>query len=184
MSGIEHVTLVVGEFELRPPVAEDAAGALAMLQDPDVRQWDPGPTDLDLDRVRAWCEKSADWSDGSFACWTVREDSRLVGYAYLNRIDRESQRSAGVAYRTAPWARGRGVASSALVAITAFAFDELGLERLLLPHAVANPASCRVADKCGYLLEGVERGGFRDEAGRRWDAHIHGRLADGVVVQS
>ena len=56
--------------------------------------------------------------------------------------------------------------------------DVLRLERLELVHAVANPGSCRVAKKAGYLLEGVSRRGFRDDAGHRWNSHLHARLAD------
>lgn len=102
------------------------------------------------------------------------------GQAYVCNIDTD-QLDAWVAYRTAPWARGRGVATATLVAMTAYVFDVVGLERLRLPHSVANPASCRVAEKAGYALEGTERGGFRDAAGVRWDSHIHGRLKAGVV---
>lgn len=183
MTGIEHVTLAAGVFELRPPSGEDAAEALALLRDPDVQQWVPGPPDPDLAAARDWLVRSADWSDGSAAVWTVHEGDRLVGNAFVCKIDAD-QLNAWVAYRTAPWARGRGVATSAVMAITAFAFDVLGLERLVLPHAVANAASCRVADKAGYAYEGVERGGYRDESGRRWDSHVHGRLKDGVVSRS
>jgi RimJ/RimL family protein N-acetyltransferase len=103
---------------------------------------------------------------------------RLVGNFSIVRIDRIDQFSAQVSYRTAPWARNRGVAGHALVAATRWAFDALNLERLELPHAVANPASCRVAQKAGYLLEGLQRQGFRDDRGRRWDSHLHARLVD------
>jgi len=72
----------------------------------------------------------------------------------------------------------RGIASWALTAATRWAVDVLRLERLELVHAVANPGSCRVAEKAGYLLEGVSRRGFRDDAGHRWDSHLHARLAD------
>ncbi len=154
-----------------------------MLQDPDVKQWHAGPETLSLETARDWLVRSADWSDGSAAVWSVHEGERFVGNAFVCDIDRSSL-DAKVAYRTAPWARGRGVATSAVEAMTSFAFDVLGLERLELLHAVPNVASCRVAMKAGYELEGVARGGYRDESGVRWDDHLHGRLKDGVVIQS
>jgi RimJ/RimL family protein N-acetyltransferase len=183
VSGIEHVTLAAGDFELRPPRPDDAADALAMLQDPDVRQWNAGPESLTVESARDWLLRGADWSDGTAAVWSVHEGDRFVGNAFLCKIDRSSL-DAHVAYRTAPWARGRGVATCAVAAITTFAFDVLGLERLELLHAVPNIASCRVATKAGYGLEGVARGGYRDESGVRWDDHIHGRLKDGIVTRS
>ena len=184
MTAIEHVSLAAGAFELRPPIPDDAPHALAMLQDPDVLQWNPGPDDLTLESVRDWLARSADWSDGTAAVWSVHEGDRYVGSAFLFRIDRADQLSAWVAYRTVAAARGRGVATSAVHAMTGFGFDVLGLERLVLVHATPNVASCRVAEKCGYVREGYERGGYRDASGVRWDSHFHARLKDGVATKA
>src|SRR4051812_9877029 len=62
-----------------------------------------------------------------------------------------------------------------------WAIDELGLHRLTLVHAVANAASCRVAQKCDFLLEGTMRShqlladGWHDTPLHAWvaaaDAH-------------
>ncbi len=59
---------------------------------------------------------------------------------------------------TAAHARGRGAAPRALEALTDWAFDSPAtgsLQRLELLHQVDNTASCRVADKTRYRLEGV-----------------------------
>jgi RimJ/RimL family protein N-acetyltransferase len=113
----------------------------------------------------------------------VDANDSLVGNAFLVAIDL-SQLDAWVAYRTAPWARGRGVATAATMAMTDYAFDSLGLERLSLGHAIANPASCRIATKCGFSYEGTRRAAYRDPQGIRWDDHVHGRIKEGVVVGS
>jgi hypothetical protein len=42
---------------------------------------------------------------------------------------------------------------------------------------VENQASCRGRGQVRYLLEGVQRLGFRDDAGKRWDSHLHAGLA-------
>jgi RimJ/RimL family protein N-acetyltransferase len=185
VSAVEHVRLPAGRWELRPPDPADADDARAMLLDPEVAQWNPGPLDPTVEEARDWLVRSAQWSE-SYVGWSVhdREDTgRYAGSAFLFHIDQE-QRAGSVAYRTAPWARGRGAATSAVVAMTGFAFDVLELERLSLPHAVANAASCRVADKAGFVLEGTEVGGYRDEQGVRWDSHVHGLLRDGIVTRS
>ncbi len=186
MAGIAHVILTAGALELRPPSADDAIDALAMLQDPDVRQWNPGPSEPTVAAARAWLLRSADWSVGTYAGWSVHdtvEADRYVGNAFLSNID-HNQLDAWVAYRIAPWARGRGVATGCVRAMTAFAFDGLGLERLRLPHAVPNVASCRIAAKAGFGLEGTEVGGYRDEQGVRWDSHVHGLLKAGIVSRT
>ena len=54
-----------------------------------------------------------------------------------------------------------------------WAVDELGLHRLFLLHSTANPASCRVAARAGFALEGTLRSAMRHPDG--WhDMHLHG----------
>jgi RimJ/RimL family protein N-acetyltransferase len=69
------------------------------------------------------------------------------------------------------------VATAAVGAVTRWAFGALGVERITLPHAVDNLASCRVAEKCGFPPEGVLRGAYRADDGSRHDEHLHARLA-------
>lgn len=149
---------------------------MVMLADPDVRQWMPaGPVD-DEAAALAWLRRGADWSSGEFAVWSIVDaQGRFSGNCMVVRIDAD-QRTAMVAYRTAPWARGKGLATAAVAAMTHWAFGPVGLERLELVHAVANPASCRVADKAGFVFEGTLAGGYRDDAGTRWDSHLHALL--------
>jgi RimJ/RimL family protein N-acetyltransferase len=179
VTAIDHVEIAAGPFQLRPPSGRDAADALAMLQDPDTVTWNPVPRVVDLDSARSWCEQMADWSDGSHATFTVHDatTARLLGNVSLWRVDLADQRTAAIGYRTAPWARGRGVATIAVRAVSGWAFGALGIERIELPHAVANPASCRVAEKAGFRLEGTMRAAFRAEDGTRHDEHLHARLA-------
>jgi RimJ/RimL family protein N-acetyltransferase len=179
VSGIEPVEIAAGAWQLRPPSAEEAADALAMLQDSLTVRWNPAPAVVDLTSARDWCQRGADWADGSHATFSVLEatTARLVGNVSLWRVDLTDQRTAAIGYRTAPWARGRGVATAAVGAVTRWAFGALGIERIELPHGVGNDASCRVALRCGYPAEGVLRGAWRDGDGRRHDEHLHARLA-------
>jgi RimJ/RimL family protein N-acetyltransferase len=161
---------------LRATVVSDAAAASTMFADREMKQWYSGPASLDEVRVEQWCRSSSDWSSGGHATWAIADaKDRMVGNLSLVAIDLES-RTATIAYRVAREARGRGVATQAVLAASRWAFTTLGLERIELEHAVANPASCRVAERCGYRFEGVKRGGYRADDGVRWDAHLHARL--------
>lgn len=184
MTGIELVEIAAGPWQLRPPAATEAADALAMLHDPDTARWNPAPRVVDLGSAREWCERGGDWSDGTHATFSVLEATtgRYAGNVSLWRVDLTDQRSAAIGYRTAPWARGGGVATAGVGAVTRWAIGALGIERIELPHAVLNPASCRVAEKTGYLLEGVLRQAFRAEDGTRYDEHLHARLATDPAV--
>jgi RimJ/RimL family protein N-acetyltransferase len=56
-----------------------------------------------------------------------------------------------------------------------WALGDLGLHRLECQHAVANTASCRVAQKAGYAYEGTKRSACLHADG--WhDMHLHAQV--------
>ncbi len=73
-------------------------------------------------------------------------------------------------------ARGGAIATRVLDAVSRWTFTVVGLHRLQLDHSTANHASCKVAERAGFRLEGTRRGQALHEDG--WhDMHVHGRLA-------
>ena len=72
-------------------------------------------------------------------------------------------------------ARGRGLATLALASIADWAFTEQGLHRLELGHRTNNEASCRVAQKAGFAIEGIERQKLKYGT-ERFDVETHARL--------
>jgi len=162
---------------IRPPVPEDAPAAYELLNDPDVVRFNPGRACPDLQTAEAWCRDGADWSDGSHATWhgVDRQSLQMVGNVSLFAIDLDD-RVAKIGYRVLPSARGRGVARQMVDAVTTWAFAERGLMRVQLEHAVGNPASCRVAEAAGFVLEGTARSAYAVPDDGREDCHIHGRL--------
>jgi RimJ/RimL family protein N-acetyltransferase len=102
----------------------------------------------------------------------VGADGQLAGRMGLRLMD-PHEGVAECVYWTVPGFRGRGVAVSALAALTSWAFSA-GFHRLFLRHSVANPASCRVALKAGYAAEGTEVSSALHADG--WhDMHVHAR---------
>ncbi|WP_328994873.1 GNAT family N-acetyltransferase [Kribbella sp. NBC_01245] len=84
--------------------------------------------------------------------------------------------SAEIVYWVLPALRGAGVVVEATKRVTRWALDDLGLHRLRLCHSVANPASCRVAAKTGYVLEGTMRSALLHADG--WhDQHLHALIS-------
>ena len=170
--------LLTERLLLRPPQESDADDALALLQDPEVLRWNPGGDVSDREAALRWCQRGADWSDGTHATWhgVDQATSRLIVNVSIFAIDADHS-SAKVGYRVVPWRRRQGYAREALIAATAWAFSNLRLERIQLEHAVENHGSCFVAIGAGYGLEGTLRGAFRTPDGLRHDEHVHGRLA-------
>jgi len=101
-------------------------------------------------------------------------DGSFLGLALMASYDREA-RTAELGYAVVPAARGRGVATAALRRLSDWALDELGAERLELFISPANEASKRVAERCGYTLEGVLRSRYFKQ-GRREDTELWSRL--------
>ena len=148
---------------LRPWCAKDVAALVEVFRDPVLRQWTSSVVENEADAARWVRGQERGWSAGErfgFAVLETRSgpaDGQLVGHVVLKEAV-AGRPSAEVGYWTAAHARGRGVAPRALEALSGWAFDALGadgLERLELLHQVDNPASCRVAHKSGYNLDGV-----------------------------
>ncbi|WP_319461491.1 GNAT family N-acetyltransferase [Micromonospora sp. RTP1Z1] len=170
---LRPVCLDAGPFRLRPWRGDDAAVVLAAYRDPEIRIRSLSSVD-DLSAATAWIDERIDgWRSGAAAAFAVIDPTSgaVLGNVRL-RIDHPPVEGE-VGYWTLPAARGRRVASTALDAVSGWAFGVLGLARLRLIHAVTNPASCRVAD----------RGGFRFDRelppGGRWPTpgHLHLRGA-------
>lgn len=175
---VEHVELSTAEMSLRPWREEDAPAVLAAMRDPQTAQWNPWPLP-DVAAARDWVRARADWSAGDHASFAVTDPAtgELTGSVSLHRIHRDE---ASIGYWTVPAARGRGIASAAVRLTTGWAFGTLGLHRIELCHAVANPASCKVAERAGYPWEGTLRQSHRYGDGQRYDEHLHARLATDV----
>lgn len=170
--------LETADLIIRPPAVEDAPEAFQLLNDPDVRRWNPARGCPDLRAAEAWIRDGADWSDGSHATWHAldRTTMRMVGNVSLFAIDTDDG-VAKIGYRVLPAARGRGVARQMVDAVTRWAFDSRGLMRVQLEHAVLNVASCRVAEAAGFILEGTARSAYAvPDSEAREDCHVHGRL--------
>jgi RimJ/RimL family protein N-acetyltransferase len=173
-----ELELTTADLRIRPPAPEDAHRAFELLNDPDVRRWNPTRACPDLATAEAWLRDGADWSDGSHATWSAldRATGRLVGNVSLFAIDSDDL-VAKIGYRVHPDARGRGTARQMVDAVTRWAFTERGLARVQLEHAVPNLASCKVALAAGFVLEGTARSAYAAPGDGREDCHLHGRLA-------
>jgi RimJ/RimL family protein N-acetyltransferase len=75
-----------------------------------------------------------------------------IGYRLQDDVDRAS---AEIGYWIAEACWGRGMATAALAAVTAYAFERHHeLHRIFAVPFAGNPASQRVLEKVGYRLEG------------------------------
>ncbi|MFI9628685.1 GNAT family N-acetyltransferase [Streptomyces sp. NPDC052042] len=179
-----RTTLDLGDVLLHPWGREAAEsetmldGLIAAAADPLIALWNPLAT-ADRGDASAWLEaRDGGWDRGagaSFAAVTAT-DGALLGSVTLRWVDR-ADGLAMIGYWTLPAARGRGVATRATKAVTSWGFRTADARRIEIAHAVGNEASCRVAERCGYLPEGTLRDSHRFGDGAYHDEHLHARLA-------
>ena len=101
------------------------------------------------------------WEHGDWLTFAVTDAARGQAVGHVGLWNRDggqvgSGEQGEIGYWTAADSRGRGIAPAAVRAVTGWAFDHFGADRLpriMLVHDVDNPASCRVAAKSGYPFE-------------------------------
>jgi RimJ/RimL family protein N-acetyltransferase len=166
----------VSEVELQPLGDTHLAGLERLFEDPDMQRFTRLPVPTSAGFARTWVERyetgALEGTRAGFAI--VGADGRFLGIALAPRIDGEA-RIAELGYAVVPAARGRGVAGQALWLLTEWAFGELEALRLELLINVENDASKVVAQRCGYVLEGVMRSVYLKD-GMRGDVELWSRL--------
>jgi len=177
-SPFEDVELRNGELLLRPLVASDARALFGLID---------GERDR-LGRWLPWVEDARTEKDSARFILDATEERRrrrsmvlgllvegtlagTVGLHYLEWYDR----SAELGYWIGSDAEGRGYVTRAARCVLAFAFGEVGLNRIVVRCAVGNQRSRRVAERLGFQREGLLR-----EAhcigGRFLDQHLYALL--------
>jgi RimJ/RimL family protein N-acetyltransferase len=165
----------VPDVRLEPFAERHLPATEQMVADEEVLRFTRIPVPPPPRFAQGWLERyqqgRADGTSEAFAI--VDEDGAFLGVAVAPTIDAEAC-TMELGYVVAPSARGRGVASEALRQLTVWAFDH-GAKRVELMISVDNPASKRVAERCGYVFEGVLRSAYFKQ-GRRADTEIWSKL--------
>jgi RimJ/RimL family protein N-acetyltransferase len=178
LSASAQPALLAGQgLVLRPWETADAPAFLSAYQDADIRRWHTRRPRTEADVLEWFDAYNQDWRHEKGGHWAVaRDDGEVLGRIALRGFNFDDG-IAGVAYWVLPAARGAGVATRAVLALSAWALEEAGFYRLHLDHSTRNHASCRVATKSGYLLEGTKRSAAVHDDGRH-DMHLHARIRE------
>lgn len=168
--------LPAGRFTLRPWAERDASTVQDAATDPYIVATTTVPAGCGPQQavefvVRQWTRQHTD-SGYSFA--VADGDDVAVGQIGLWLHDRDAGR-AEVGYWTAPSAAGKGVATAALTALSCWAQQEFLIPRLQLFIEPWNTGSMKVADRVGYVREGLLRS-WREIAGTRRDLYVYSKI--------
>jgi RimJ/RimL family protein N-acetyltransferase len=165
---------------LRPWCRQDIPDLVEIYRDPVMRRSARNSIMTEQDARRWLAVQREGWAAGDRLSFAVLDPGpasgspRALGHVVLKEYA-TGQESAEVGYWTAPAARNRGVASQAVEMLTVWAFESFGpqgLQRIELLHQVDNLASCRVAQKSGYVLTRVLPA---DPPAFPADGHLHTR---------
>lgn len=158
------------EFEngrLRPLHRDDAQAISTACADEEIARWTQIPQPYRFEDALEFVGSKA----GEDHVWAIEDTD---GFAGVMGVRGTMATMPGlvteVGYWVAPWARGRGLASRALIALR----DTLaacGYQRINWEALAGNDASVRVAQKAGFLVEGY----------RRQSMVQRGRLVDAIV---
>ncbi|HEY7258294.1 MAG TPA: GNAT family N-acetyltransferase [Gaiellales bacterium] len=129
-----------------------------MLDDPDIQRFTRLPVPAPPGFPRTWLSRYEQGRrDGTSDVFAIEDEAgEFLGCVMAFGIEAAEQ-TCELGYLVAPAARGRGVGTAALRALTEWAFGERGLLRLELMISVDNEASKVVAERAGYVKEGVLR---------------------------
>jgi RimJ/RimL family protein N-acetyltransferase len=182
--GMRETLVTASGFRMRAWTDDDVSALLRAFEPAEMRWQQPGPPIDNPEAALAWIAKRRfAWETGTGYTFAVTDaDDDILGCMSVTAINRDHE-IGWVAYWTMEHARGRGVATDAARAITDWAFAELGLFRLETGHRTDNVASCKVATRAGYAVEGIERAKLR-YGDRRYDTEAHARLRTDKIDQT
>lgn len=167
---------------VRPLARSDAAAFLALINRNRERLANSFPTMIGqvkgkISAARYVRGKVDEMKKRLFYSFIIVEETSgaIAGYVSLKNVDWTIPKAEAAYYIDHQW-EGKGVTSKALGAVCHYAFTSLGMNKLFLRVSPDNPASRRVAEKCGFEKEGLMRADFRTSAGVLIDAEYWGLL--------
>lgn len=149
---LETMRLVIRTFEPR-----DAEPWLAMVSDPDVRRFLPPapPPTLEMFQDAMSRRRQMEHEQG-YAMWAVdvKDTGTFVGQCGLYPAERTGPEiELAYHYNKPSW--NKGYATEAAIAVLAYAFETLGLDRVVGFVMPGNVASSRVLEKAGMHFDRI-----------------------------
>jgi RimJ/RimL family protein N-acetyltransferase len=170
--------LTDGVVSLRPLGVEDTEDTYRLRALPEVIATSVPPTPRDRDTVGRDCARAeANWLAGERASFTIRDTatSAYAGEIGLYYWERGTQQ-AMIGYSLVREWRGRGYASRAARLVTGWAFDTVGVARIIAGTAPENLGSQRVLESAGFVREGYQRSRLPGPDGTRIDDILYALL--------
>lgn len=163
-----------GGVVLRPVTEADIPMVRELSTDPYVPTIGLLPADASDDEALAWVRRQQGrWAEGAGFSFTIADARTGLALGDCGLWLRQLAAGRGSAgYAVAQSGRGRGVATDALTALTAFGWTIPALFRIELYIEQWNTGSIRTAERAGYQREGLLRS-HQEIGGQRRDMLLY-----------
>ncbi len=137
--------------------------------------WTPhASVEVSMNVVNDWCTL---YQSPSYYHWCIEfEGEPIGGISVVRQNDRDERAELGYCIGHDFW--GRGITAEAARGVINFLFSEICVHRVEIHHATDNPASGRVAEKCGLCSEGILRQRSKTGTGEFKDIRVWGVLRE------
>ncbi|WP_181763544.1 GNAT family N-acetyltransferase [Streptomyces albidus (ex Kaewkla and Franco 2022)] len=158
----EQIELTGEGLVLRSWTEADLAAMPDLFDHPDIAYWTPivSPFDEAAARTRLGLDRQLR-AEGKTILLAITVDGRApLGEVMLRRHPEGME----LGYAVGPAHRGQGLAARAVRVMTSYAFEQLGVDQVILELEAENAVSVAVATKAGFslldvpLIEGEEKG--------------------------
>lgn len=171
----EDCNLVSNLLAIRPFALTDQDDILIAGNDCEMQKWFSLPPPYTLTNARWFVDLANQRQmDGSGLISPFEYEGKFAGVVDIKKADWRA-RSCLIGYWSSQWVRGKGGMSATLLMVSQWILREVGFHWIEVRVTPENLAFRRVAEKAGYIREGISRNaGFTNNG--RLDLIIYSRI--------
>lgn len=148
---MEVPILYTDRLMLRPLSIEDANAVYVWVSDERVTRYMPYSTYTNIEDVKTWLTGISAETENYHFGFVLKENNLLIGSGDIGYNDHIDCWEFGYNLRNDYW--NKGLATEAAKCMIKFAYDTCGARDFGANHAVDNPASGMIIEKCGLKFD-------------------------------
>jgi RimJ/RimL family protein N-acetyltransferase len=171
-------------YSIRPITMEDASGFFNLVENNKERisTYFPGivtKTNTLEDTKAHVQERISGAAQDKYMIYLIIDNltNKPIGVVQLKDIDTNAKKREFGFFIDGDYVK-KGIATKSILVASDYCFDTLGLNKVFMRIAEENTASRRVAEKCGFKVEGVLRDDFMTSDGQLIDIFYYGLLKE------
>ncbi|MDE6752048.1 MAG: GNAT family N-acetyltransferase [Eubacterium sp.] len=133
---------------LRPLTVDDAEAVFEWASDPRVAKYMSYPRHTDICQTIEWLKSTYDDENEWIWAFVLKDENKIIGSGSIGP-NTEMKEYWGIGYNIHYDYWHKGYCTEAMKAIIDFAHNQLGVNKICADHAVDNPRSGKVMEKCG-----------------------------------